>query len=168
MRASRENVFCFFFDLAANYLRQPAEELLFGEFSRVNEFVSSSMRQLLRKRCVPIRVWALRGRRDALRFITRVTFTAAVDPLWHPDSCFFSLLSDIKDRGEPGQVGVCGRAIHLKRHDCSVSAGAPPFISFFHPVCSALQRCAAPWAGRSHWHAGVVQSSEQSHTSPRH
>lgn len=25
-----------FFDLAANYLRQPAEELLFGEFSRVN------------------------------------------------------------------------------------------------------------------------------------
>lgn len=56
------------------------------------------MRQLLRKRCVPIRVWAVRGRRDALRFITRVTFTAAVDPLWHPDSCFFPLVRHQRSR----------------------------------------------------------------------
>lgn len=100
------------------------------------------MRQLLRKRCVPIRVWAVRGRRDALRFITRVTFTAAVDPLWHPDSCFFPLVRHQRSRrARTGWRLRPSDSSEASRLQC-LTALLLLFL-FFHPVCSALQRCRA-------------------------
>lgn len=125
------------------------------------------MRQLLRRRYAPIRVSAPRGHRDAFGFITPVTFIAAVDPLWHPASCFFfPLLSDIKDSGEPGQVGVCGRAIHLNRHDRPTFDAAPPFVSFyfFHPARSTLQRCRTASSKVTPTRRGRPELRAESHT----